>query len=499
MPFIPDEPKIAEKRNIAQKIGGFLGIEEFGQRLGAELVRFTPEWKDLQSMKKKGLISEQAIKDITTAGISDKEAIASFGLLALNLAAPGLVGGATKLGLRGTAAALKAGQVGRVLATPTAKMAGLGAAFGAAEAIKEDRPILGTAATTAGISAALPVVGRGLLKGASIAVKNIASILSGTPKSVINYAIKNPGFGRGMREAIKNPSSINKVIRASETAFSNIRKQKTSLFKEGFDNIVRKYKSKIVNVESALNKFSDKLDDIGIYKTEKGFDFSASPLDEAEEKLIRRVINLINKNKQIGFKAANNLKRKVRTFYSTRRTDTYNSLITDLGKRIDDEIISVAPEMKLLNRKYAEAAEFAKLLQKEFKVGLQSGRPSQSIRALRNAFRDNNEVSLALLKEMESVGGSEILDLLAGHYFTEIFPSGILAKVLSTVVFGASGFAAPTLIAAAPLASPRAVGAGARAVGNLQRVATQMVETGTLPKGLGRTQLMNLIRQFGEI
>ena len=46
------------KSKIGGVIGGaarFLGIEEFGTRLGSELVRFTPEGRDLERLRKEGL------------------------------------------------------------------------------------------------------------------------------------------------------------------------------------------------------------------------------------------------------------------------------------------------------------------------------------------------------------------------------------------------------------------------------------------------------------
>ena len=56
-----------EKRNLVQKVAGFLGIEKFGQALGQGAFQFTKEKKMLDEMLDKGQISPEEYENITTA------------------------------------------------------------------------------------------------------------------------------------------------------------------------------------------------------------------------------------------------------------------------------------------------------------------------------------------------------------------------------------------------------------------------------------------------
>lgn len=92
------EAKQIEKKGTLQKIAGVLGIENIGKRIGSELVRLTPEGRELERLREQGLINEEIYKDIVTGGVSNKQAIGSALSLAANLALPGAGGALLKGG-----------------------------------------------------------------------------------------------------------------------------------------------------------------------------------------------------------------------------------------------------------------------------------------------------------------------------------------------------------------------------------------------------------------
>src|SRR3990167_10947399 len=66
---------IKPKRTFSEKVGNFLGIEKLGKRVGSELVKLTPEGKELGRRKEAGQVSEKDYRDIVTGGVSNKEVI----------------------------------------------------------------------------------------------------------------------------------------------------------------------------------------------------------------------------------------------------------------------------------------------------------------------------------------------------------------------------------------------------------------------------------------
>lgn len=74
---VPSESFEAPKRNIAEKVGGFLGIEKFGKALGQGAFQFTKEKKMLDEMLDRGEISPEEYENITTGGLSNREIVGS--------------------------------------------------------------------------------------------------------------------------------------------------------------------------------------------------------------------------------------------------------------------------------------------------------------------------------------------------------------------------------------------------------------------------------------
>ena len=168
------------KSKIGGVIGGaarFLGIEEFGTRLGSELVRFTPEGRDLERLRKEGGVSPEQYKSIITGDVSIGETVGSAAQLGLSL-----VLATGKLAVTG----IKAG-------------AKVGAAFGATEGIKEEKGVITkavTGAVTGGIAG-------GLLQAAS---RGIQAVVSGkTAETLISKTLRQTPKDIALERAGKRP------------------------------------------------------------------------------------------------------------------------------------------------------------------------------------------------------------------------------------------------------------------------------------------------------
>lgn len=146
------------------KVGSFLGIEKLGRRIGSELVRFTPEGRELRRGVKRGEVTPEQAREVTTGGVTGREALGSAALLGLNLALPGagkFLTTSSKIAGKGIVPA-----IGRRLTGRVARSAGLGAGFGAAATVEEgkldSKSFIQNIAVSSMFGAAIPFVGIGI-------------------------------------------------------------------------------------------------------------------------------------------------------------------------------------------------------------------------------------------------------------------------------------------------------------------------------------------------
>lgn len=171
----------------AINLAKFLGIEKAGKRLGSELVKLTPEGKELKKNKESGKISEDEYRSITTGDVSNKQVAGSAINLAGLLATFGLGAGAT-------------------VGTRAAQGAGFGATQGVGTSLENNgsaQDAAKAAVTGATIGAALPVVAE---KGAKVlqdraaqkAARLYDSVL-GISKQEVKNAVSNKAKTTGQK------------------------------------------------------------------------------------------------------------------------------------------------------------------------------------------------------------------------------------------------------------------------------------------------------------
>lgn len=135
---------VAPKKSGVEKVGDFLGISNFGKRIGSELVRFTPEGRQLKKLEKEGGVSKDEARSIRTGDVSNKQFAGSVINTAISLFAPG----ASK-GLEGTVGAVKGatGVINKIIAgvkslAPVAKQgAKTGAGLGTGQALQDEQDL----------------------------------------------------------------------------------------------------------------------------------------------------------------------------------------------------------------------------------------------------------------------------------------------------------------------------------------------------------------------
>lgn len=190
-----------KKTGVLNKAAEFLGIEKVGRRIGSELVRLTPEGRDLKKMLAQGKITQEQYDQIVTGGVSNKEAIGSGVLLGVNLA-----GGVVAGKLLGTAT--KAGSVA-----------------GAVQATKAAVPTLGAATKVGAAVGAVGGVGAGLEQnqdaGGVIESAALGAFIgAGIPLATKLVGMGIRGVGAATRAGIRGATRVGGAI--AETAEQKI-------------------------------------------------------------------------------------------------------------------------------------------------------------------------------------------------------------------------------------------------------------------------------------
>lgn len=307
-----------EDRNIVQKVGGFLGIEKLGRRIGSELVKLTPEGKELKSLKESGQVSPEEYKEITTGGVSNREAIGSAITTATMLTPVGL--------------AAKAGLGARVLAG-----AGMGYGLDVGAKLQDvEKPIeeafapgIGTA-----VGAVLPLIG--------------AVVGKVNPKKIeqINLRMTPHEKQLMMKQGKDIPAWLakKKLVGTPEVRYQKIKKLYDSM-ENNIDDVVKKTK-----VEYPKNAILDE-----VRKIPEQFKDDITGYNEVL-KATKKVEAFIQNKSPMGINAEllNTYKRNLwKSSYSKNNTDVLNEALHAIGSRFKDLLDAGVPGLQKLNQEYS--------------------------------------------------------------------------------------------------------------------------------------------------
>jgi len=509
--------KELENRGTLSKVAGFLGIENLGKRIGSELVRFTPEGRELQRLREQGLVDEETYRDIVTGGVTNRQAVGSALSLAANLALPGAGGvlakgtatvaraagaarvaqGATRVAdaankvnlsariVRGKNVADTAKNVGKAVG----KSAALGLPFGFGEALQDEQEkgVLGRTLQSAIIAGAFPIAGaavratgRAIAKGAKLS----AMALSRTPEKAIQYAIENPQLAsQGVNRAKNDPNLVFKVAREAELATNAIKTKRDRKFAKGLAKVDEKLTGKEINPEPFNKKLEEALRKFDMLTPNGRINRDGIISDTREVADIQKILERMGRQKDLTPSGYWKLKRFISNKYRPTASGEFNALITSMDNDLRDVMVREIPEMDKLFKNFENDSAILGILKKE--LGLQgqakgitlgdneivvNNSSKRVINALRRAGRDNQELLGELIKEMEKRSGTDITADLMGLYFKDFLPpigfnflAGIGVGVPSALAVGAG--VAPVIAAS----SPRAVGAISRTVGRAQQ------------------------------
>jgi hypothetical protein len=340
--------------------------------------------------------------------------------------------------------------------------------------------------------AAFPVA----IEGARAGVKTIgggakllARTFSGTPTKAIDFALDNPELARkGINNAVRDEKTVFKVANAANKAAENLKTKRDAAFKKGLNKLQGQLRGKTIDpapfnerMTETFRKF-DLIDDAGRLALQE-----SAIVDEREQRVLRKLVERMQNQKDLTPMGYWRLKQAIANQYRPTASNQYNAIITDLGEGLRDVMVKNVKGFDKILSKFEAESNLLTYLQKELGVkantrGVTVGDEGQAliqdntkrvINALMRSMKDNQPLAEELIKELQRVGGKQIMGDLSGLYFASWIPpqlQSILGLGAGSVLGVTAGVG--TALKAAPLAafaSPQLVGRGAAGIGSITK------------------------------
>ena len=430
-------------------------------------------------------------------------------------------------------AALKAGELAST-ASKLAKPAGLLSRLGkraATEAIQSGGV---TALQTGGDvgkvteATALGALGVPVMKGAGflgkkagiLAKKAAGPISEAATKYAAEGAGKLTGTGEAaIREAFENPNVVNYIKQAggdvnklqndaldiARTGLSNLRESRGADYVRRLQGI----KADTRSLDDAFNSFrsgatsklTDKADGFGVKLLQKDtlngpvnvLDFSDSTIvTKAHQDVLQRAFNDVQRwtdNSPAGLDTLKKRLYQIRDNIPVTEGGGARRYVTDLAQGVDDILKKNVPKYQEMTSAYREASDLIEEIEKALSLK-DSSATDTAIRKLSSVLRQNNELRLNLIKQLEGATNQDITGRLAAAQFAPSAPRG-LAGVLGPLG-GAGAFSVgniPGLLLYLAASSPRLMAKFLNILGKMSKS-----KPGEVPAVL-RMQLNSVIQE----
>lgn len=380
-------------------------------------------------------------------------------------AAPKVVSALASGGFRtgAPAATTLAGKAGEA-----ALRAGTGAVVGGSQAAMVDPEQAGTGAM---IGAALPggvqlagKAGKALKDALGTVTTNFLGSTTGAGAEAVRAAFEAGKKGsQAFLDNMRNKASFDDIVVSAKNALSSMRMQRQAAYRSGMADIAKdKSVLDFVPVDDAMAKISN----MGSYKGVAINKNAAATVEDLKGIVDQwKALDPAQYHTPEGFDA---LKQAIGDIRDSTQPGTPARRAADQAyNAVKAEINKQAPTYAKVMGDYSTASKTLSELEKALSLGEKAARDT-AIRKLQSLMRNNAQTSygnrLNLAKQLEEQGGAELMPAIAGQAMNSWTPRGMVGA-LEKGGLGAAAFLEPTLLAAAPLTSPRLVGEASYALG----------------------------------
>lgn len=325
---------------------------------------------------------------------------------------------------------------------------------------------------------------KGTTKVAGKVAAPVLALTSGVGKKSIEQAYE-AGFegGKALEEFRDNMKGADPqlILDDAMANLEKLRQEKNATYASGMKNL------EASDVKIGYNKI-----DYALNQAKK----KAGSIDTKTSRVLKRVESMINQAKESGFNSPVQMDELKRAINEVRMDQPAGSqrqtVVAEIQNTIRDTINKAAPEYGKTMELYADASEKMKELKQVLSVGKN---PDTALRKLLSVMRDNVQTNYGKRATLaEELGGSSLLNKIAGQELSSLMPRGITGRLLGggavgfgAVTGGVGGLLTPGAIPALAAASPRLIGEAAQLTGQARRVtqrAAQVLPAAT-PSYLG--------------
>lgn len=299
------------------------------------------------------------------------------------------------------------------------------------------------------------------LKAAGNVAVNTLGVTTGAGGEAVRTAL---GGGKDFTDAMRGKTSMQDVLQESQDAFSRLAQKRSSEYQSQLANI--KLDTKNLDISPVFKTLDDNLKSFNVKPingeiTPQSFSRSTLQNDTGAQAIFKTVYdNLKTYGTQPGDRtpiALDTLKRSLGDLYSDNSSvRSFAQSMTDSVKTILKKDVKGYEEM---SKGYSDISNLMKDVKQNLAVGGKAAEATAMTR-ITNALKQNNELRLEVLKELEKTTGVNLRDKIAGASLSDKIPRGLIGKGIDIYALSSlfSGVINPSALAQILITSPRFVG-----------------------------------------
>jgi len=316
-----------------------------------------------------------------------------------------------------------------------------------------------SATTGAVIGGAFPPA----LKITGAALRHTLGATTGTGSEAIQQAYNSGKNGASeFLDNMRGNTGFGEIVDKAKQGISNMRQQRGELYRSGMVDISN---DKSVIPFAPIKKAMDEISGMGQYK---GVDINknaSTTIDDLKSRIDQWA--RLNPEEYHTPEGLDALKKSINDVRDATQHGTASRLAADkIYNAVKGQITSQAPVYSSVMKGYENASNTLKETEQSLSLGTKASEDT-AIRKLQSLLRNNAQTNygnrLDLAKNLEESGGVELLPSIAGQTMNSWMPRGMSgaiekAGIIPAGVAVATGHLPLSALAAAPLASPRAMG-----------------------------------------
>ncbi len=237
--------------------------------------------------------------------------------------------------------------------------------------------------------------------------------------------------GKKFRDVMRGKVSVIEVAEDVRKAVGELRRKRAAAYQKALKE-VKKVDTKI-DLDPIKGSIDSELEKFRVNRVDGELDFNVSAITDTGQKEIARAVQLLENWPDKSVLGVDALKRRLADMRLNSNSGQVRAFIAPLERAVRKSLDTI-PGYKKMTREYRIATEVIETIDREFSL---SQKPGTTIRSLSNALNQNNEYRQILLKTLDEMGETQLVEEVAGLAFRSTAPRGIMRPLAAgTLVYG---------------------------------------------------------------